>query len=307
MKFSNLCKGIQSGKITLDTFGHQINRWGGSAKNRILRHYQECLDGAAGKKDGAWTRSDDMETTNLRMREFYQERLDCDIATQERYSPITHSVGLDRIQCQKCGHRLNWVLEGKKLALKEYFDSKLGCIVILNSRCKKPVPHHGEIKVSSKLIFADAFRVEDEYRFQDAPEDKEYDEEYSLESHQGRKGITAHLEKQNVAYGQMSNMAYGVFVNSKKDSIILGPTWTSSGQDRKTINGHKLVGEVSCNVWRWMAADLDTLKKYDTPTHQDMVSVDAKKGVWEFTHYFDLGDCDPGQNMKIYATLKLKE
>ena len=148
-----------------------------------------------------------------------------------------------------------------------------------------------EIEVKSgKLVFTNFFddrKIDKDGNKTEVfePEDR-YSEKYSLNSTLGRINITKHYaEKYNIAYAQMGNMSIGVFVNKAHDGIIIGD------YARKRIDGHSIVGDICLSVWRWMAVDIDVLKKYDVPVPGDAIIIEVPNGTYKVTNYYGFSCC----------------
>lgn len=307
MKFQEIAMRVKSGEITFDSFGHYVSK---RCKENFIKSFEDLIEYSNGKGDGKWSIRDDetIEKTNLGMREFYQRRLDNEIKENQS---ITSSYEAEH--CSGCGERLQWVLNGDKLTLREFYNSEIQVPGVkwkggfdlhpLDYRCpyENPKPFCGEIKVSSRLIFANFFR-----EIEDSPEGQKYTEKWSLNNLIGRENITNYKCTKNVAYGQMSNMSIGIYVNENKDCIIVGPAYhpeENKGYEtdeeyeiaisKPVFDGFEMIGSICLDVWRWEATDLATIgeENYDKLVedhgNRGIVEIDVKHGVWKFEHYFD--------------------
>lgn len=306
MKMREIYESLKKGTISIDARGHYIYS---DLTGRLLEDYKNSLDGSLGVKDNGWTiRPDEtrtMEQINADMREFYRRQLDRVIEPNES---VCHERDLE---CFGCGERLGLIYENDKLVLREFWNENKVIVrggretkgyfdtYPVDYRCpyEKLNPFTGEIKVTSPLVFVNFFRS-----VEDAPEDKKYTSKWSLNNMVGRDNITKHLAKQNVAYGQMSNMSIGVFLNDARDSVIIGSRYNNDSNDVEEINGHKIIGTISLAMWRWEASDLATVQHEieALKKEQDVIIIDEiKHGVWDFTHYNDRDE-----KSAIFATLK---
>lgn len=106
-------------------------------------------------------------------------------------------------------------------------------------------------------------------------------------------------------------MYIGVFVSNDKKSIIIASPYDDEGEDNK-IEGYKLDGKISCDVWRWKCADTSVLEKYGTIIDEDFMEdnivIEVPKGEWNIKHYYDLiSDEDYNKNNRIIAVLTFIE
>lgn len=312
MKFHEIGQKIKSGEITLDSCGHQI-----STHRTLIDIYNDIVANANGAGDNKWRVCEDESKSdiNLRMRKFYQGHLDQDYHDEDTiHFPFAHSE-----KCFGCGENLSWIFNGDRLTLREFYNpdkprkrpdlfGSMGDFdrYPLDYRCpyEHPKPFCGSIKVTSPLVFVNFFR-----NSEDAPSDVQYSDEWSLSYLRGRENITRHKCSQNIAYGQMDNMSIGVYVNSTKDVVIIGPAYhpvewdpeshEMTDEEYKTalskplFDDFEMVGTIDLRVWRWEATDLNTIgiENYDAlKEDQDcygVVEIDVQHGAWNFEHYFD--------------------
>lgn len=321
MKVSEICELVRSGEIVLDYAGHHVN----ATVERFLANHDRNLSMAAGANDGKWSndRNEPVEEVNASMREHYQRKLDWNVEQEETFEMMG-----EREYCFGCGESIKWVLTGNKLQLREVIvkdkKAKFGArehIYPVDYVCEfhEPQPTKGQIKVSSRLLFANFFRG-----IEDAPKDKKYSEEYSLNSLAGRKRITKYKAKHNVAYGQMGNMSIGIYVNQEKDSILVGPNCHpaeyeehESEEEYETalkaslFNGYELAGGICLDVWRWEATDLNTIGKKNYSKlvkeneYRGIVELDVPYGLWEFEHMYDSKFYNHDDEKEDYVYAKL--
>ena len=301
MKTRELAEKVKSGEIVLDFCGHHVYE----TRDIFVKRYEKLVADENGASDGKWNVMEGftVEETDQRMRDHFRMKLDFDVTEDGRLL----FWDSDGNQCRGCSERMQWVLDGDKLSLRHYWDGKDFKFHPLGYRCKfeTPLPTSGEIKVNSRLIFANFFR-----HVTDEPKGKKFCSDWSVDTVVGRENITKHKAHRNVAYGQMTNTSVGIFVRPDKMSVIVGDRYvTDSDRDRLEIDGHKLVGQICLDVWRWEATDLITLgeKRYANfvKEHKDrgLVEIDVPHGVWWFEHFFD---SDTSSNECVYAVLKLK-
>lgn len=307
MRFQEIVMKIKNDEINLDSCGHEA--W--SPDKHLISHCEHLVEYANGKGDGTWSirENETTDETNLGMRKFYQRMLDNEI---EENQSIAGSYEAEH--CSGCGERLQWVLNGNKLTLREFYNDQIqvpgkkwqGAFDLhpLDYRCpyEHPIAFGGEIKISSRLIFVNFFRG-----IEDAPEGKKYTREWSLNDLIGRDNITKYkCATQNIAYGQMSNMSIGIYVNENKDCVIVGPAYHPAECEeydsdeafeeaikKPVFDGFEMVGTICLDVWRWEATDLATIgeenydKLVEDHRNRGIVEIDVKHGIWKFEHYFD--------------------
>lgn len=156
------------------------------------------------------------------------------------------------------------------------------------------------------------------------PKDK-WSRELSLNSHAGRIGLMNHYSsKHNIAFGQMGNMSVGIYIKKgKKDRIVISSAYLSdrvesddkelASKSEKFLKEHRLLGCISLEVWRWMAADMSILKKNKISIklakkgdyRDENILVKVKKGKWKVTHQFRTDDCDQDKDLE-YSVLELE-
>ena len=308
MKFKEICESIKSGLISLEYAGHRTN----NDPKEFLRHYEYIVSMANGAGDGKWElRGRSLKSANDQMRNHFQRKLDLEVEPENLWD--LHSVLADRTFCRGCGRSLGWVLSGNQLQLRSYWNGDDTVSLPKDSFCEfmNPAPIKGEIKVSSRLIIANYFEG-----IRDEPQDKEHDPEWSLNHIAGCKRITEYKASKNVAYGQMGNMGIGIYVNKAKTSIIIGPGYHPAEEGdctekeykavikKPVFEGHKLAGKLSLAVWRWEAADTNTIPESCLKTlGSDYVGIDVPYGLWIFEHYYETKS---NPNPFLYSHLKLK-
>lgn len=327
MKVREILEAVRSGEITLDFAGHKTSQ----DQAELLERFDHCVNYANGGNDNQWQSIKKEDATpeaiakiNADMRDYFQRGLDLEIGQEDSLRYV--NLG-DHWECHCCGEHLHWTLTGNKLQLRNHIiqdKSKLCGIDFANRPvdyvCPWGVPKAivGEIKIASRLLLGNFFR------FEDAPEGKKWSDEYSLNHLAGRNEITQYkASNHNVAYGQMGNMSIAVYVNDAKDSVIIGPSCHpaeyedyetdaeyKAAVEKPLFPGYTLVGEISLEMWRWEATDLNTIgDKYEEVKERDLVEIDVQHGDWTFQHNFDaIRQTRDGEKDfdYIYARLDLK-
>lgn len=324
MKVSEICELVRSGEITLDVAGHHVN----ATKERFLERYDRNVAMANGANDGKWSprENETPEKVDAGMREFYQRHLDREVNQEET---LGSGMG-DGEYCFGCGEKNKWVLTGKKLQLRQHYvedaTDRFGIREIndpVDFICPFhiPMPFKGEIKVTSKLLIANFFR-----EIEDAPEDEQWSEKWSLNSFAGRQRVAEYKAARNVAYGQMGNTSISIYINDAKDSIIIGPNCHPAEYKEYDTNeeyeaacslpafpGYEQVGSIILDVWRWEATDLNTIGEDKYPEiaedhqYRGMVEIDVPHGTWTFEHFHDSKRWNKDNEDYLYAKLELKK
>ncbi len=125
------------------------------------------------------------------------------------------------------------------------------------------------------------------------PEDKLRFRDYRLDSYQGRKRLCKwYLKNNKVAYGQMGNMGMCVYYNAQTKHIILGRNLdyekrSKTKEFRKILKGYKEMGSLSLSMWRWEAADSQTiLSKSTLEEEKDIIQIPVDGTTARFEHYY---------------------
>lgn len=316
---------LLKGEMKFDLKGHYAGYNGDNKPmeklfvENYIRQYERERDGASGKFDGTWSEreGESMAKVNKSMRSFYAAIVERSLAKNDKI--YTSS---DDKKCSACGKSLEIVLADEN-TLAVYPGFRMQEDGDFDIVCKHPSgpPHsRGEINVAGDLVFMNFFPD----MKADCPEKEQYSDKYDLCSFSGRRNITEwKCKNQNVAYGQMGNMGLSVWHNKNVDRVILTECYME--EEPKKLrwlkkNGFKRAGRdsISLSVWRWEATDWPTLAKVSGKTfeelkeeskkdYKDVISIPAKHGRWEFTHYYDTTpDPDTDDEPFIYAELKLK-
>jgi hypothetical protein len=290
MKIREICELVKEGKITLNEAGHSTNL----NLKRFIDCYNDHIEKENGKYDGKWN-----GVTDEVMREHFKHTLDREVEQEDSLTFFSEQY------CFGCGQRLKLVLTGDKLQLRQYFEYNkeyptksqfLNHPIDYVCPFSEIKPFTGEINVSSDLVFANYF---DDCNFGDAPEGKQYSDEWSLNCVAGRYRIAEYKAKQNIAYGQMSNMSIGIYVNKDRDSVIVGPAYHPADYEeyesdeeyqkaasKPVFPGYKQVNKnIDLTVWRWEAADFKTIK--ESYKKDEMIRLKVKHGTWLFQHNYD--------------------
>jgi len=295
MRFQDIAVKVKNGDITFDFYGHDVSFF----RECFEDYFDDLVKYAGGFGDGKWQSNINktVEEVNHLMREYYQRKLDHEI--NEGDIIITDSSE----KCHGCGEMLYLMLGSDKLILCGFYDNKINDFNKQQNRC--PYENHksfvGEIKITSKLIFANFFKNVD-----DTPDCCKYENDWSLNTLIGRNNITNYKCTKNVAFGQMSNMSIGIYVNDNRDSIIVGPSTHpceyedyESDEDyiaacsNPVFDGYKLVGHITLDIWRWEATDINTIGEenyhqlVDDNKCRGLVEIDVQHGIWKFEHFYD--------------------
>jgi hypothetical protein len=81
----------------------------------------------------------------------------------------------------------------------------------------------------------------------------------------GLRDETRHYAKHNIAYAACGNSCPSVWLNAKKDKIIVGNVIYDEKDDKKVIDGfegYTRVGGVCTDLWAWSAACIDTATSF---------------------------------------------
>lgn len=318
MKFREMMDKIRAGEITLELAGHKVN----GTKEQLLKKFDRDVAKSNGSNDGKWNydKGENREETDKRMREHIKMKLDFEVNEDELLFMS------DSETCFGCGERLHFVLTGNVLQLRSWFDREykapdrryvgdwVNYPIDFVCPYATPKPTNGKINVNSRLIFVNFFRL-DKDGVLDCPKEEEHTQKWSLNHTAGIANITQYKsEHQNIAYGQMGNMSVGIFAHPNKKSIIVGNAYQDEDEEENdkeyAINGHKFLGRISLDVWRWEATDFNTLGQEtynkvlkENKKYRGIVEVEVDHGVWLFECYYET---NTSVNENIYAHLWLQ-
>lgn len=303
MKIREVMERLKSGEITLDFQGHRVP----DDRDRIIEMYEDTLSASLGSMDGKWGK--DSEVTDAVMRSHYAMMLDRDLESGESLRWMGFA---EAATCSGCAQRLSWLPDGDKLRLCNHYERKPG-VAFRDGFSNYPAdyvcpfaeikPYKGSIQVNGQLLIANYFT-----NIPDTPDDKEYDDAWSLSTVAGRYMRAAYKSMSNVAYGQMGNMSIAIYTNEAKDSILILPAthpaeyeeYESDEEYEKAIavplapEGYSRVGDISLDVWRWEATDIVTLGVrnvaaiYGAQERDDVIKLDVPHGTWNFEHNYDV-------------------
>ena len=216
------------------------------------------------------------------------------------------------IYCFKCGNGVCSKTNKKHVAMKFGLkDLNTFEVILYNGgrlECEvKDEPIRTEIDIpSGNVIFANHFGKE----VLDAPEDEKYGNKYSINALYGRINTAKHLARNGYGYGQMGNSSIEVYVSKDKKSIkIVGPGIDYINEEieylteeklfdeitpqmtktyetyKELVIDHKLVGEISMSIWRWMCCDKTNFNGDDISDENFETTVEP--GKWEIIHNYD--------------------
>ena len=219
------------------------------------------------------------------------------------------------IRCFACDKELIPIMGDNKLILCErvfYCNRHFRLHENLNKQCELKGLIESQKLISTinvpsgELIFTDFFRTESLNERPDVYTNEDYCDINSLK---GRNKLMQYLATQNVGYGQLSNMCYGVFVKDDKTEIILANIYYYDEDDYEyhtEIDGFTYLGSVCCDMWRWQCADKLVLDAVNDPYEEkEHIVADVNIGNWQIEHFFDfIRDCD-NDKINIYTHLKL--
>ncbi|MFW5890723.1 MAG: hypothetical protein ACOCUI_00730 [bacterium] len=297
MKYYEILEKIKSGDIKIDLFGHKTHC---DPKEKLVRFYSQ-------------------EKKIMETCDELKEHLDK--IFNHNYKIGDSLFNLPEIHCLRCGYDFYFIFDGNKISLRRYHDEFKMHITTKRCELEYVKPMTTEIITAGCLVFTNYFICED------CPKEEEHTPEYNLNGLRGRRNIASYKAKyQNIAYGQMGDMAIGVFINSNKDSIIIGNPYISDvrteylsdeeydnltdkdWKELRKIEEHEYLDKIFLDVWRWEAGDkkalgplLDEVKEREY--RNEVIEINCKPGIWQITHYYDM----LGDNQEIYSRLEFKK
>jgi hypothetical protein len=314
--YRELMEGVKDGSVKIDLCGHKVREYWG--REHVIEQYEHIVSGSKGEYDGAWNKtffSNGSKKTDAEMRAYYDTKLRMPFEIGQQI--FEHRD----FSCQLCGKNFILVyLSDNRLGFTGFYDKKdKGFKVQEQCSFGKVEPFKGTIKNEcGVLVFANRF---DRAVFPDSDFEDKYSEEFDISSLRGRYNIAKYkMERFGIAYGQLSNMCIGVYVNQEKDSIIIGNPYildkrtegmTGDKEELGKLEGHEMVGKICIDVWRFEGGDKVRLGNvYETLKNEgkDVVEVPCLKGEWDFVHYFDMNMTvkgeDEARDLDVYARFK---
>lgn len=118
---------------------------------------------------------------------------------------------------------------------------------------------------------------------------------FNINYYQDRKRIGKwYLDNNQIAYGQMGNMSLDVYYNASENHIILGSSldWLEdksmeAKQYRKLLKSYINMGTISLSMWRWEAADSETvLSRSELINEKEIIELPINGNNVRFEHYY---------------------
>jgi len=253
-------------------------------------------------------------------------------------------IGSSEFYCFKCGERMMYaLLDENTIGLSPSYSMKKMDIWDCTCKFKDGEKQHSyHITVpTGKLVFVNFFDDRKPYIENDKNRDcyinkdkkemkifepkEKWSEEFNLNTHLGRIGLMNHYSsKHNIAFGQMGDGGIGIYTNKNRDRIVISCAYlanrlTDKDGDKqyltkieKFLKEYRKVGQISLEMWRWMAADMSVVEKNKIPVkinkndYNKDVLLKVKKGKWKVTHKYRTDDCNEDKDIE-YSVLELEE
>lgn len=316
LTIKEICDGVISGKLKVDNKGHndlEFNDTTQDKKNKeyftkVLDHLKKVIDRP--KSD--------------RMQEIYLQDI------EQKFEPgqsLNMLISLPEKYCWGCDDRLIPILKSYNevsfVSMMKYFkicDTKPTKDDSLIDVKDIPECELGTKNIKDKivteinlptgdLVIANFFREKEIY---DTPNGSGANINCLL----GRIELAEYLEKLDVGYGQMGNMSIEVWKKLDGSEVLFTGSYNydeeTDTEGEYVYDGFKHLGNISLSVWRWMCADLVTLKKHNEKLpklleddcveddYRDFILAKVKPGKWVIEHYYDIEERKDGIYTKLY-------
>lgn len=289
ISFKQLYEGLISGEIKIDENGHDpFYGWGPKSMLESMKNKIEVFDthSAFVEKGIVWS---------SHLINDHGRNTDEHISDIERDSP-----------CSKCGEHFAFIYDHENKIIKcvvanlitesngiktdykdwHYIYKKEECI-------EKQEEQILEIEITDTLVFSNFFRHQMDL------EDKERDNKgygyYSLNHTVGRKRIGEFYASINVGYQQTTNCSIEIYKKDNELLIILETyvydeeTGEHCAEEELPFLGYEKVGNISCDMWRYMFINEKDLNEVDLNIEDDdLVKVQMPLGKYKvYNYYFD--------------------
>lgn len=333
LTLEDLLRQLNAGEIEIELLGHCSEKTHPEAKAGVFERIVEDLNDLASypkeTKDiqealdkGETPKFPDGRTIKdpERMIKHYEEEYDFFTSNALEFGNMIRCFSLRNIHCHECGGEYTWYLKDEKtISLVRWYDKRCGENDFTCPLADGIKPTVNEVNFpTGEIVLVNFF----DDRYKDSPKGKEkerfepdnkYSDEFSLNSALGQMNLSAHYaNNHDVLYGQMGGMSLSVWVNKDKSVIHLAEYCLDEHNDNEESaslikefkkGGFKEVGTISLAMWRWMAADMATVKKHNISLEnsENTVIIKGEPGKWKGTHYYM---SDFPKNKFLYATIE---
>ncbi len=283
MTFKEIVEGVLSGAITIDENQHNpFYGWGDKLLKDPLRERLKRWQSLKKNGDPVYP-------------SFFKHVINRTPGNREPLNDF-----FDLTHCEQCGKAMRFIHLPESNSIKcihaTYKDMDP---VIDDSPCVfavKPALLQ-TFSVTGPVMFANFFREQMDAQ----PKDKQYGT-FSLNHFAGIHALTEFHTQQNCVFCQTSNMFIHFFINKKMDRVIVvdrdNDDWRSEGEKpyvRQSLRGWTKLGEVSCDMWRWMLVNQSDIKSEESIGGQRF-EADIPIGTWDVSHYI---------NTSMYGKIKV--
>jgi hypothetical protein len=316
LTIKEVCDGVLSGSIKVNMEGHNDLEYNENAQvkkhkeyfTKVLEHIKRIID----------------RPKSINIQELYLEEM------QMKFNPgqsLSLLLSLPERYCWGCNGRLMPILKSYNevsfISTDKYYDLTRGIPgkPSKDSIDVKDIPECELVKENIKdrivteinlptgdLVITNFFREKEIY---DAPG-------YSgdINSLLGRINLAKYLANMDIGYGQMGNMSLEVWKKTDGTEVLFTGSYNydeeTDIEGEYEYDGFKHLGNISLSVWRWMCADLVTLKKHNEKLpklleddsveddYRDFILAKVKPGKWTIEHYYDVEERKDGIYTRLY-------
>jgi hypothetical protein len=214
---------------------------------------------------------------------------------------------MDHVTCPNCGLRLEPSVN------KDGIDKKSPCkykdgIPSIVTEIELPT---GELRVCN---FFEKEELESAYLndyYENSDEEFDY-EEKSINNYEGRVNLAKFYETLNIVYAQTTNCYLYFYLNKEKNHMIttlcelkdFPDSFENCEELLKRFENYDFVGEICCDMWRWMGADKNTVENLNLECSDNSFDISLEKGKWRLTNKIEEND---GSKEDLYDTMIITE
>lgn len=290
ISFKQLYEGLVSGEIKIDENGHDpFYGWGSAGLLDSMKHKIEYWDNVKSYKEIGVTWSDSIVTENHR-------------------STDKHIFDIDKgSPCHNCGEDLVWIYN--------HDEKKIVCVIgnfihegnvdnwyyeYEENICKQKenTPQSFTFEVKENVIFANFFR--DQMKKLDEEEKKRKYDYFSLCNTAGLKRVCEFHAKHNIGFQQTTNTSVDIYLsNDSSEILVIEDKYINIENENKTDDeddnyiescaekvlptlGYKYYGNISCDMWRYMFANISDASDIGG----ESIIISPKVGKYIATNYF---------------------
>lgn len=302
--FKELYDGLLSGSISIDENGHDpFYGWGPESMLEDMKSKIDFWDKEILSTGRIW--SNRIITDKSRDTDRHIRQID------------SHN------NCSRCGLHLGWEYnheEKKIVCIVSKLNTSKGGVAewfyeYEDGRCgyEKNTPQEFIFDMRESVIFANYFR--DQMEKLDKEEEKRKHTEFSLNTLAGRKSVCEFHAKDNIGFQQMCNTSIDIYMSEdKKEILVIKESYVYDENELTEYNaelilpelGYTHCGKISLSVWRYMFANLSSVKKLGKDDADDSIVISPVLGKYLVSNYFGTTEHDSHKVDKFPIASRIK-